>query len=135
MNLGHKLREIVQQDSRYQVEAYEFMFRALDFTMEELNRRDLPDEESRHISARELLNGIQRYSIQQFGYLARSVFNHWGVNTTDDFGEIVFNLVKNDLLKKRPEDSREEFSGVYDFKEALDGTALDEVEWVQEKKE
>jgi len=135
MNLGHKLREIAEKDPRYLVEAYEFLFRALDFTMEELNRRDLPDEDSRHISAKELLFGIQRYSVQQFGYLARSVFNHWGVHTTDDFGEIVFNLVENDLLKKRPEDSREEFAAVYDFEDALDGPALDEVKWAQESKD
>jgi uncharacterized repeat protein (TIGR04138 family) len=129
MNLNRKIREIMDRDPRYKVEAYEFVFRALDYTMEQLDRRNLPDEESRHISGRELLEGIRDYALQQFGYLARFVFDRWGVRTTDDFGEIVFNLVENELLKKRPEDAREDFHGVYDFAEALDGAALDGVVW------
>lgn len=132
MNLNQKLREIVEKDPRYRVEAYEFVFRALDFTMETLDRRHLPDEESRHITGLELVKGIREYALQQFGYLARAVFNHWGVRATIDFGEIVFNLVENDLLKKRPEDRLDEFADVYDFQDALDGPALDEVNWKKE---
>ena len=132
MNLNRKLREIVARDSRYPLAAYEFLFCALDFTMEELDRRNLADEESRHISGPELLRGIQRYAIQQYGYLTRFVFNRWGIRTTDDFGELVFNLVENNLLKKRPEDCREDFHDVYEFTEAFDVPALQEVVWPQE---
>jgi uncharacterized repeat protein (TIGR04138 family) len=129
MNLSRKLRDIAREDPRFTVEAYEFVFRALDFTMEELERRHLPNEEARHITGRELLTGIRGYAIQQFGYLARFVFDRWGVHSTDDFGEIVFNLVENDLLKKRPEDSREDFQSLYDFEEAFDGQALADLTW------
>lgn len=129
MDVNRKLREIVAGDPRYPLGAYEFVFRALDFTMEDLDRRSRPDEESRHISGAELLNGIRCYAIEQFGYLARFVFARWGVTTTDDFGEIVFNLVEHDLLKKRPEDTRRDFHDVFDFAESLDGPAIEAVEW------
>ncbi len=129
MTINLKLRRIVKQDSRYALEAYEFIFHALDSTMEHLNRRELPDEDSRHISGQELLKGIRRYAVEQFGFLARFVFDYWGVNKTDDFGEIVFNLVNHDLLKKRPEDTKEDFADVYDFTEAFDGAAIEEIHW------
>ncbi|MBN2490202.1 MAG: hypothetical protein JXQ29_05080 [Planctomycetes bacterium] len=129
MNLGRKLREIVARDPRFKVDAYEFVFRALDYTMERLDRRNRPDEESRHISGPELLEGIREYAVQQFGYLARFVFERWGVRTTEDFGEIVFNLVDDELLRKRPEDTREDFRGVYDLAQALDRAALEGISW------
>ncbi len=34
---------------------------------------------------------------------------------TDDFGEIVFNMVSEGLLGKTENDSREDFKGVYNF--------------------
>jgi uncharacterized repeat protein (TIGR04138 family) len=48
------------------------------------------------------------------------VFNFWGVQTTEDFGHIVFNLVEKGLLSKTPEDSLEDFRDVYDFKKVFE---------------
>ena len=77
-------------------------------------------EEKRHISGRDLLFGISEYSADQFGPLTRSVFAHWGIEQTRDFGEIVFNLVDANLLRKTAEDRIEDFVDVYDFAEEFD---------------
>ena len=53
------------------------------------------------------------------GLLARTVFRMWGINRTDDFGELVFNLVEAGLMSKTDEDSRKDFHAVYDLDEAL----------------
>ena len=62
---------------------------------------------------------MRRYAQEQYGYLAKSVLNHWGVSSTSDFGEIVFNLIKIKQMRKTPDDRREDFDDVYDFDEAF----------------
>ena len=42
-----------------------------------------------------------------------------GILGTTDFGEIVFNLVENNLLAKTEKDTREDFAGGFDFEEAF----------------
>jgi uncharacterized repeat protein (TIGR04138 family) len=51
--------------------------------------------------------------------MARTVFRMWGINRTDDFGEIVFNLVEANLMSKTARDDRRDFHDVYDLDEAL----------------
>ena len=68
----------------------------------------------------ELLDGFRDLALETFGFLARSVLAEWGIESTDDVGEIVFGLIGEDLLQKTAEDRREDFHAVYDFAEAFD---------------
>jgi uncharacterized repeat protein (TIGR04138 family) len=43
------------------------------------------------------------------------VLNSWGITSTSDFGEIVFNLIRIGHMRKTKEDRREDFDNVYDF--------------------
>jgi len=52
--------------------------------------------------------------------MARSVLEHWGVKTTNDFGEIVFNMIDAEILGKTEQDSKEVFNNRFDFKIAFD---------------
>ncbi|MDD5269749.1 MAG: hypothetical protein PHE80_01005, partial [Candidatus Omnitrophica bacterium] len=79
-------------------------------------------EKPRHVNGRELSEGLREYAIDQFGPLARTVLESWGVTKTEDFGNIVFNLIKAKLLSKTEEDSIEDFMDVFEFKKALDNT-------------
>lgn len=105
--------KIVEKDPRYKAEAYLFLMSALNFTVNKL-------EEQRHITGQELSNGIKDYAIEQFGPMARMVLEHWGIYRTDDFGNIVYNLIDAKLLAKTESDSIDDFKGVYEFKEAFD---------------
>jgi uncharacterized repeat protein (TIGR04138 family) len=69
----------------------------------------------------ELLDGLRQLGLQQFGPLARCVFERWGVYTTEDFGEIVFNLIDAELLSRRPTDSRLDFADGFDFQSTFAG--------------
>ena len=63
--------------------------------------------------------GAGSLALQEFGLMARTVFHLWGIDRTDDFGEIVFNLVQAELMSKTAEDRREDFRDVFDLDEAL----------------
>ena len=116
-----KIENLAEHDGRYKSDAYLFVYDALEYTAQKLGRdKDTLTEEKRHISGRDLLFGISEYSADQFGPLTCSVFAHWGIAQTRDFGEIVFNLVGANLLRKTDEDRIEDFVDVYDFAEEFD---------------
>lgn len=112
------VRHIATKDPRYEVEAYLFVREVLDFAVKALKKP--PEGPERHVTARELLGCIRTYGLREFGPMAFTVFNTWGVKRTDDFGEVVFNLVDAGILGKTEEDSKEDFAGVYDFVEAFE---------------
>ena len=116
-----KLDELVRNDSRYAYEAYEFLFQALAFTQRQLGRNP-PEgavEQEHHVSGPELLAGVRDLGLQEFGLMARTVFRMWGVNSTADFGELVFNLIEAGLMSKTDDDDRLDFHDVYDLDQAL----------------
>lgn len=117
MEMAQKIRALCRKEPRYKPEAYLFVLSALHFTVSRLPRR-------RHVTGRELLEGIRLCGLDQFGPLARQVFEHWGVHATEDFGRIVFALVDEKLLGKTEEDSPADFEAVYDFAEAFDPKPL-----------
>jgi uncharacterized repeat protein (TIGR04138 family) len=113
-----KLFEIVRRDPRYAYEAYEFIFAALEHTLQMLDKQD-GESGPRHVSGAELMEGVRELALQEFGLMARTVFRQWGINATGDFGNIVFNLIEADLMSKTPEDSLADFQDRYDLDEAL----------------
>ena len=70
-------------------------------------------------TGQELLEGIKEFALNAFGPLAFTVFSEWGIHTTEDFGEIVFNLVDAGRLGKTESDSRDDFKQVYDFNDVF----------------
>ena len=114
-------RKVISRDRRYDLNAYRFIYEALEFT-QSLYERDPESEDpvDRHVSGQELLEGIRAFATQEFGPLAAVVFRSWGVQKTEDFGEIVFNLVEAELMGRTETDSRIDFADGYDFDEAFD---------------
>lgn len=108
-----KIEKILAQHSQYKLEAYHFLLAALHHTVSKFSK-------PRHISGQELLAGIRDYALEQYGPLARTVLNYWGVHETVDFGKIVFALVDAGILRKQPEDKLEDFENRFDFREAFD---------------
>jgi uncharacterized repeat protein (TIGR04138 family) len=105
-----RLRE---RNPRYHESAYLFVLSALHHVIEGL-------PEPRHISGRELAQGVRDLAIVRFGPMARTVLEHWGVRATTDVGEIVFALVECGILIKQDEDTPADFANVFDFDEAFE---------------
>jgi uncharacterized repeat protein (TIGR04138 family) len=119
-----KLDEVVRSDPRYAHEAYDFVFDALEYTRRRLGLgppagAEPTGEEGPHVTGPQLLEGVRDLALREFGLMARTVFRSWGINSTADVGEIVFNLVAADLMKKTKEDKLEDFRDVYDLDQAL----------------
>jgi uncharacterized repeat protein (TIGR04138 family) len=128
--------ELLRQDRRFKPEAYYFVFNALSYghkvlgmgTPHAVDRPPVPSpgekeaEEGteRHLTGQELCEAIRRYALEEYGYMAKCVLNSWGVTSTGDFGEIVFNLIRVGEMRKTDQDRREDFNDVYDFDTALE---------------
>jgi uncharacterized repeat protein (TIGR04138 family) len=111
---------IVKEDSRFDRKAYNFVRQALDHTVKEVRRRQ-PERtgKSQHVTGEELLYGIRDFALEQYGPLAKTVLNAWGVKRCADFGDIVFNLIEYNVFSKTESDRREDFAELYDFDEAF----------------
>ncbi|MFQ5412443.1 MAG: Minf_1886 family protein [Phycisphaerae bacterium] len=157
--------EIARELGRYSLDAFEFLHRGLDFTVQKihgppdemllklvkwmdendvdsdrldimLDQDELPrivavaiehyggpaglrERMNRHVGGEDLCWGLRDYSLNQWGLMAPSVLRSWGLQSTMDFGRMVFALVENDLLQKQPDDSIRDFEDVYDFDKAF----------------
>lgn len=109
----------------YPVEAYRFVQSGLEHT-QELTFEDEPllPYDERHVRGQQLCLGLRDLAIARWGLMAPAVLKHWNVKRTDDFGRIVFAMVDAALMTKTPDDSIEDFRGVYDFDEAFSREAL-----------
>ncbi len=107
-----RLKKIIDADERYSIEAYLFVFEALAYTRKRLKRET-------HVTGQELLTGIVELAHNNYGLMAKTVFQHWGITRTIDFGHIVFNLVNAKLLSKTDEDRIDDFKDIFDFDETL----------------
>jgi uncharacterized repeat protein (TIGR04138 family) len=113
------IEQIVQRDPRFAPASYVFVREGLDFTVRVLKKNRQGPPEKRHVSGQELLEGLRQFALEQFGPLAKTVLEHWGVHQCADFGEIVFNMVENGVLGKTEQDSRRDFAGGYSFEDAF----------------
>jgi uncharacterized repeat protein (TIGR04138 family) len=104
---------------RYHVNAYNFLFTALQRTQEKLGRSHAHGEEQAHISGPELLEGIRCCALEQFGLMTLSVFHAWGIHATEDFGRMVFELLERGDMRKTDQDQLSDFFEVYNFEEAF----------------
>jgi uncharacterized repeat protein (TIGR04138 family) len=126
--------DLLKQDRRYPAEAYQFVWEALNFaqaelkmgtpqvseapkTSEELTGRQKAE---RHVSGQQLCEAIRHYALRQYGLMAKTVLNSWGIAGTGDFGELVFNLIRIGHMRKTKDDRREDFDNVYDFDAAFE---------------
>lgn len=107
-----KVRRVAKEEGRYDLEAYLFVFQALEFTLKHLTER-------RHISGQELLEGIKEFALLNFGAMGKAVFRQWGVRKSVDFGRIVFSLVQAELMSKTEADEISDFAEGFDFDEVF----------------
>jgi uncharacterized repeat protein (TIGR04138 family) len=126
------LLRLTQQDLRYPIEAYLFVREALAYASDQFQLQQPCEEsgssgtatqrrtKSQHLTGQQLCEGIRLYAIMQFGFMAKVVLNYWGIYSTSDFGNIVFNMIRMKILKKSTKDRRSHFDGVYEFDDVFE---------------
>lgn len=125
MSLRDDLAGVLARDPRYSIHAYAFVFEALEYTKRTRRKARARDRRtpkldySQHVNGRELCEGVRDLALKQYGLLAVAVLGQWGLRSTSDIGEIVYNLIASGDLETTPQDSRADFDGVFDFEAAL----------------
>ena len=141
----HPLARMLRDDPRYKLEAYQFVREGLDYAQDVLGfgsdektepgpAGEEPEEEiveragkgekrppkpSRHVTGQQLSHALRQFASDQFGLMAKLVLNSWGINSTSDFGSIVYNLIEIGAMSKSKGDRREDFDDVFDFEDAF----------------
>jgi uncharacterized repeat protein (TIGR04138 family) len=118
-SLDRAIERILEKDKRYAADAYRFVNDAVHFTVKSLRKNGIKGGDNPHVTGQELLQGIRRYALDQYGPMAHALFEFWGVRASEDFGELVFNLVDAGMLGLNATDSREDFKGAYSFEDAF----------------
>lgn len=117
--MEQKILDLIQDDPRYMYEAYDFVCDTVTFTQERMKRAPDHPTEDHHVNGEDLLRGACDLAVRQFGMMAPVVFKLWGIHTTDDIGELVFNLIKIEKLSQSERDNRADFSNRFDLHAAL----------------
>ena len=116
--------EIIERDPRYRLEAYQFVREGLTYAQEvkKLGSDQLSvdgDTMEKHLTGQQLCHAIREYALEQYGFMSKVVLKNWGINNTRDLGNIVYNLIDQDLMKKSKSDQVEDFDDVFSFDEAF----------------
>ena len=121
------LLKLLREDRRYKLEAYQFVRTGLTYAQDvlELGQASAggPGQPEgrvpRHVTGRDLCLALKQLAHEQYGRMAKLVLAGWGIRTTGDFGEIVYNLIQIGEMSKSDSDRRSDFDNVYDFDHAL----------------
>jgi uncharacterized repeat protein (TIGR04138 family) len=127
---AHDVLRILSKAGPYPLAAYTFVQEGLSFTVERVHERAAREHADpmsldgsagtdRHVSGQQLCLGLRDHAIEQYGLLAHAVLAHWGIQRTEDFGRMVFAMIDAGAMSKNPNDTLEDFCGVYDFAEAF----------------
>src|SRR5690348_13493822 len=104
------LLQVVALVDLYPIEAFEFVRDGLAYTVDKMHGPIKPDSTAcRHVSGQQLCEGLRDFALKRWGMLARTVLRRWGLNSTYDFGRIVFAMVDNGLMQKTDNDTLEDF--------------------------
>lgn len=117
MQFEQSVLSILKRDKRFDPHAYFFLKDALDFTLKRVAEGN--GGQARHVSGPELLEGFRDCALEQFGPMAATLMNEWGVRKCQDVGDMVFHLIEEQVFGKQESDRREDFGEVFDFEDSL----------------
>ncbi len=92
------------RESKYKPNTYVFVLEILQVAC---------SKEAKHLSGRQLTIAAFIYSIRKYGGLAKMVWEELGLNSSEDLGAVVFEMVEAGLMGKQEEDNVEDFNGLF----------------------
>ena len=113
VDLAEAIRRIRAKDNRYDGNLYGFVLLALEYTCSSLG-------EYRHVSAKELVEGMCGYAKEVYGLMAYTFLSRWGIHSTRDIGTVVFHLIDEGVLFKRDGENVEDFDDILDLQISLE---------------
>ena len=117
MQFEQSVVSILKRDNRFDPHAYFFLKDALDFTLKRIAESN--GGQARHVSGPELLVGYRDFALEQFGPMASTLMMEWSVRRCQDVGDMVFQLIEEQVFGKQDSDKQEDFSEVFHFEDSL----------------
>lgn len=111
----YAIHQAVEKDSRYHPLAYEFVRDALHVVVKHF----CEGKEDQHVTGQQVLEGVRLHALEEYGPLAQTILEEWGIQRGEDVGNIVYNLIETSYFGKNEGDSIEDFSGGYEFASAF----------------
>ena len=127
------MEQVIEEQGLYPLEAFEFVRRGLTYTVDYTHAALTDPEASRHVSGRQLCEGLRQFALLQWGLLASTVLQRWNILRTEDFGKIVFTLVENGEMSSTEDDSIDDFGAAYDFEFAFNASYRIECESIENR--
>jgi len=122
MQFEQSVQRILMRDRRFDPQAFFFIKEALDFTLQRV--AGAHGSQARHVSGQELLEGFRDCALEQFGPMASTIMEEWGVSRCQDVGDMVFLLIEEQVFGKQESDRREDFHGSFDLLKSLSAPFL-----------
>lgn len=120
-NLKGTFEEIVDrfliEDPRYPLKAYLFVRDGFEEITDE--QEDDAESKNKQLSAKNLSIGLKNYALDKYGPMASFILREWGINATEDFGEIVYNLIDMGLFSQSKGDKKSDFLSLFDLQKEL----------------
>ena len=151
MSSRDELAQVIANDPRYSLEAYALVLESLSQARQAKlknaprdrheaagarpsSKKARSGEEppakprvSGHVNGAELCDSLRRLALRQYGLLAGTVLAHWGVRSTSDVGNIVYNMIAAGGLEKTESDSRSHFDNLFDFETVFKASAQEAI--------
>jgi uncharacterized repeat protein (TIGR04138 family) len=118
LTMDQAIAKLREQNSPYSPAAYHFIRRALDHSLRKFQRGE--EDRPAHVSGRQLLEGFRDLALSEFGPLAMTVLEEWGIHRCRQVGEMVFQLVSLGVLGKNDHDKVDDFEELWSFAEAFE---------------
>jgi uncharacterized repeat protein (TIGR04138 family) len=109
-----RIRRIALDDGRFSPEAYTFLLEGLEQAIAMAGKADAQGT-ARHVTGREVLQGLEELAKKSFGPLTGEVWHSWGIRAPVDWGHIVFALVDGGLLSRQESDTLADFTVEADY--------------------
>jgi uncharacterized repeat protein (TIGR04138 family) len=117
MQFEQSVVSILKRDRRFDPHAYFFLKDALDFTLKRVSESN--GGQARHVTGPELLVGYRDFALEQFGPMASTLMDEWSIRKCQDVGDMVFNLIEEQVFGRQESDKKEDFSEAFDFQASL----------------
>lgn len=114
----HYYRLAAANDQRYPIAAICYVSKCLKRLLEQNSSKDEAKKTS-HVTGQAICEALRTSLLDDYGVFAQDVLAQWNIHETNDFGNIIYDLIDVGMLSVSPRDSRTDFVDVYDFKSAL----------------
>ena len=118
LTMDQAIARLREENPKFSPAAYHFIRRALDHALRKFKREDM--DRPAHVSGKELLEGFRDLALEEYGPLAKTVLEDWGITKCSEVGEVVFQLVSMGVLGKNDSDKIDDFAELWSFAEAFD---------------